>query len=194
MIQIRVLQGDEMRAIIDDIAGLRISVFRDWPYLYDGDLEYERDYLAPFAASEKAIAVCAFDKGRLVGVSTAAPMSDHASDFAQAFEGSGLDIAEIYYFAESVLLPDYRGQGIGHRFFDERETYGRRFGFTSAAFCSVIRPADHPKRPKDYVPLDAFWIKRGYVKLDHVIARFSWLDIGEKCQNDKELQFWSAKI
>jgi hypothetical protein len=25
---------------------LRIAVFRDWPYLYDGSLEYEREYLA----------------------------------------------------------------------------------------------------------------------------------------------------
>ena len=32
-------QGDELRARLDDLARLRIAVFRAWPYLYDGDTQ-----------------------------------------------------------------------------------------------------------------------------------------------------------
>ena len=45
MIDVRVLTGAALDAALDDVARLRITVFREWPYLYDGDLEYERDYL-----------------------------------------------------------------------------------------------------------------------------------------------------
>ena len=36
----------EIQAHVDELAALRIRVFRDFPYLYDGDLDYERAYLA----------------------------------------------------------------------------------------------------------------------------------------------------
>ena len=39
------LTGADVRTVLDDVARLRISVFRDFPYLYDGSLDYERDYL-----------------------------------------------------------------------------------------------------------------------------------------------------
>ena len=45
MIQTRILTGNAVGEVLDDLARLRIAVFRDWPYLYDGDVAYERDYL-----------------------------------------------------------------------------------------------------------------------------------------------------
>jgi hypothetical protein len=32
----------ELEAALDDLARLRIAVFADWPYLYEGDAAYER--------------------------------------------------------------------------------------------------------------------------------------------------------
>lgn len=43
MLTTHILTGDTLTSALDDVARLRISVFRDWPYLYDGDLEYERE-------------------------------------------------------------------------------------------------------------------------------------------------------
>ena len=42
------LTGAAATAVLDDVARLRIAVFRDWPYLYDGDAAYERDYLRAY--------------------------------------------------------------------------------------------------------------------------------------------------
>ncbi len=187
---VRPLTGSALEAALDDVARLRIEVFRVWPYLYDGDLEYERAYLQSYRDSDKAIVVGAFDGDTLVGASTGAPLTDHADDFAAAFEGSGLDLTQIFYCAESVLLPAYRGQGVGHKFFDQREGHARALGFTKCAFCSVQRPADHPMRPAQYRPLDAFWRARGYEPLPGAIAQFSWKDVGEEAESQKPLQFW----
>ncbi|NVO54281.1 GNAT family N-acetyltransferase [Rhodobacteraceae bacterium B1Z28] len=188
--RVRALTGAARSDALDDVARLRIEVFRVWPYLYDGDLDYERKYLQSYRDSEQAIVVGAFDGGRLVGASTGAPLADHAEDFAAAFDGSGLNLGDIFYCAESVLLSDYRGQGVGHQFFDLREAHARNLGFTKCAFCSVQRPTDHPMRPDEYRPLDAFWKARGYEPLPDVIAQFSWKDIGDEGESLKPLRFW----
>jgi len=194
VIEVRALTGGDLAEALPEVARLRIEVFRAWPYLYDGDLAYEERYLQSYRESERAIVVGAFDGARLVGAATGTPMEDHAEDFARAFEGTGYPLGEIFYCAESVLLPEYRGQGVGHAFFDEREAHARAFGRRFAAFCGVVRPNDHPDRPADYQPLDGFWRKRGYYPLAGVMAEFAWKDIGEAGQTRKPLQFWIRKL
>jgi GNAT superfamily N-acetyltransferase len=192
--RVEALSGPALDAALEDVAQLRIAVFRDWPYLYDGDLDYERAYLKPYRQSPRAIVVAAFDGARVIGAATGAPMAEHAEDFASALAGSGLDLARTFYCAESVLLAPFRGTGIGHRFFDLREAHARALGFSHMAFCSVIRPADHPLRPKAYRPLDSFWQKRGYAPLPGAVARFEWKDINESSASHKPLQFWSRAL
>ena len=147
VLRIETLTGAALEAALDDVARLRIAVFRDWPYLYDGDLAYEQRYMATYRDSASAIVVGAFDGDRLVGASTGTPLADHADDFARPFSGTGIDLNEVFYCAESVLLPEYRGQGAGHGFFEHREAHARALGFKKSAFCGVQRPADHPMRP-----------------------------------------------
>ena len=184
------LTGAALEAALDDVARLRMEVFRAFPYLYDGDMAYERRYVASYRDSPGAVLVGAFDGPRLVGAATGTPMADHADAFAAAFASTGSPLETVFYCAESVLLPEYRGRGIGHRFFDLREDHARGLGFTYAAFCAVIRPADHPDRPGDYRPLDAFWKGRGYAPLPGVEAEFWWRDLGDDTETAKRLQFW----
>ena len=194
MTEVRPLKGEELAAALDDVARLRIEVFRAFPYLYDGDFDYERKYLEPYRESPGAIIVGAFDAGRLVGAATGTPLADHADDFAAAFEGTGIVLDDVFYCAESVLLPAYRGQGIGHAFFEHRESHARALGFGKSAFCAVVRPKDHPMKPEGYQPLDPFWRKRGYAPLEAVVAGFSWKDLGEAEETEKPLQFWMREI
>jgi GNAT superfamily N-acetyltransferase len=189
-ITVRALTGEALEAALDDVAALRIAVFRDWPYLYDGTLDYERAYLQTYRTSAHALLVGAFEGDRLVGASTSTPMEDHAEAFAAPFAGQGIALTDIYYGAESVLLPEYRGQGIGHRFFDLREDFARSLGRKWLAFCSVTRPDDHPLRPATYRTNDAFWQGRGYAPLPGVEAEFAWKDVGESGETVKRLQFW----
>jgi GNAT superfamily N-acetyltransferase len=193
-ISVRALTGAELEAQLDAVAGLRIAVFRDWPYLYDGSLEYERDYLQTYRDSPGALLVGAFDGDRLVGASTSTPMEDHAAEFAAPFRDQGVALDAILYGAESVLLPEYRGIGLGHRFVDLREDHARRLGRTHVAFCSVIRPEDHPLRPASYRTNDAFWRGRGYQVLPGVVAEFSWKDVGQAEDSAKPLQFWMRRL
>lgn len=194
MIRVERLTGEDLARALDDVARLRIEVFRAWPYLYDGDEAYERHYLQTYRQSENAILVAAFDGDRLVGASTGTPMEDHAEDFAAAFDGQGIDLNDIFYCAESVLLPGFRGRGIGHAFFDAREGHARAMGRRYVAFCGVVRPADHPLKPKQYQPLDPFWRKRGYAPVKGAVAQFRWKDIDQSEETEHPLQFWMRAL
>lgn len=186
---IRTLTGPDVAAALDDLARLRMAVFRDWPYLYDGDAAYERAYLRAYQ-EPGAVVIAAYDGDRMVGAATGAPMERHAAAFAVAFEDRPERLEDIFYCAESVLLPAWRGQGLGHAFFDGREHHARRLGRRWSAFCAVIRPDDHPARPPDYRPLDEFWRRRGYAPLPGAVARFSWRDRGDEGESEKAMQFW----
>lgn len=189
------LNGEDIAGVLPDLARLRIAVFRDWPYLYDGTLEYEQDYLAKFAAAGGAICVVARDGDRIVGASTGAPMVEEAEEFVAPFRETGYDLARIFYCGESVLLKQYRGQGIGHRFFDLREAHARALGgFTHSAFCRVVRSDDHPLRPADYVPLDSFWSKRGYAPVPGLVTRYDWKDVDRPEETPHPMQFWMKAL
>ena len=190
-VRIERLTGSALAAAVPELARLRMMVFRDWPYLYDGTLDYEQEYLATFSSATGAVLVAAYDAGAMVGAATAAPLLESAEEFAAPFRAHGDDPAQIFYFGESVLLKAHRGKSLGHLFFDHREAHARSFGrFTLAAFCAVQRPADHPLRPQDYVPLDAFWRKRGFEKVDGLTTSFSWKDVDEPEETAKPMQFW----
>ncbi|MHB2264210.1 GNAT family N-acetyltransferase [Aliihoeflea sp. PC F10.4] len=194
MIDVRRMRREEIEARFDDLAALRIEVFRSFPYLYEGDVAYERNYLATYVTAAGAVVIGAFDGEFLVGAATATPLAQHREEFAAPFAERGLDVDDFFYFGESILQANYRGQGIGVRFFAERERAAREAGFGKCVFSAVVRPADHPMRPVDYAPLDAFWKNRGYERIDGLVTHFSWRDVGETTETDKPMEYWMKAL
>lgn len=186
--------GAQVAKLIPALAALRISVFRDWPYLYDGDLGYEENYLRDYARTSESIVVTAHADGQIVGAATGMPLEHHADSFGDALKGHSLAETDIFYCAESVLRAGYRGQGAGHAFFEAREGFARQIGRRWSMFCGVVRPKDHPARPDAFRPLDPFWRKKGYAPLQGAVARFTWRDLGDKAETEKPLQVWIKDV
>jgi GNAT superfamily N-acetyltransferase len=195
MIDVQTYAGAAVAPYLDAVAELRIAVFRDWPYLYCGDHEYEKNYLATYAQSPESLFVLAFDGPRVIGASTGIPLIDETSAFQQPFLDRGIALADVFYFGESVLLKEYRGHGLGHRFFDEREGYARRLErFSMTAFCAVERGEDDPRRPADVRANDVFWSKRGYRRQDDMFCRLEWQEIGSDGPSCHRLRFWLREL
>ena len=189
------LEGARLRSHLVDLAGLRIAVFREFPYLYEGSQDYEERYLRTYAEAEGSVIVGAFDGDRIVGAATALPLRHEPPDLTRPFEERGYGVEEVSYFGESVLLSRYRGHGIGVAFFREREAAALAHpGTRWASFCAVIRPEDHPHRPHGYVPLDAFWRKRGYEKAPGMIGHITWRDLDEEAESPKPMQSWIKRL
>ena len=188
------VRGAAIGPFIPDAARLRIAVFRYWPYLYEGDDAYEREYLRTYRDNPDSFFVVARVAGEVIGISTGIPLQAETEEVKAPFLVAGIDPASIFYLSESVLLPDWRGRGLGLRFFEERERYARSLpGIRHAAFCAVDRPADHPAHPADYMPLDSFWVKRGFAKTA-LRTGFTWKEIGEAEASPKQLTFWMKAL
>jgi hypothetical protein len=194
-ISIKHLSGMELEPWVSDLARMRITVFRDFPYLYDGTAEYEEKYLQTYMKSPESIIILALDGDKVIGASTGLPMEHETDEFQRPFLEHGYDPAKIFYCGESVLLREYRGKGIYKEFFLGREGQARKLGrFDWCSFCCVQRPADHPLRPADYVPLDAVWSKFGYVKHPELRTSYTWKDVNQAEETAHDMIFWMKAI
>lgn len=192
-LRFRSATGPALRPWLDAVARLRIAVFREWPYLYDGSLDYERDYLAAHASPD-AICVLAFDGDEVVGASTGLPLADETAAFRAPFLARGIDPATVFHFGESVLQPDCRGRGAGHAFFDAREAHARSLGrFGHTAFAAVDRDPADPRRPPGHRDHAAFWQGRGYARQPGMAMALDWDEVGTGAATHA-LTFWLRSL
>lgn len=193
-IRIEVVAGPAAATRLRDVAALRIAVFREWPYLYAGDDEYEHRYLEAYAASERSVFVLALAGECVVGASTGLPLADDAAAFQAPFLDRGIAPDTVFYLGESVLLPEYRGRGVGHAFFDRREAHARSLGgFAMTAFAAVDRDATDPRRPPGHRDNDAFWRGRGYARQPGMTMRLEWDEVDAGPRNHA-LTFWTRPL
>ena len=179
----------EILQYLEDIAALRISVFREFPYLYDGTMEYEEKYLNVYSENPNSFVELAIQNSKVVGVSTGTPLFNEPEYVTKPAQNVGLKVEETFYFGESVLSREFRGQGIGWQFMKAREDYARSLNMKQAVFCAVERPADHPRRPENFFDLKEFWTKCGFQPLN-TFGYFTWQDLDEDAESPKKMNYW----
>ncbi len=194
-VRLEIFTGSGMARLLPALADLRTEVFRDWPYLYDGDPAYEQEYLKVYADNDRAMLALAFDNDKIIGASTCLPMIGAAPEIRAPLEAKGLDPNQYFYFGESVLLRAYRGHGLGVRFFNAREAHAIADNVCdNALFYAVRREPGHAARPVDAKPLDTFWRNRGFRPLPGVSCDMSWRELGMTSQISHTLDAWCKPL
>ena len=188
------LKSNELQPWVEDLGRLRLQIFREFPYLYEGELEQELDYIGHYAQAPGSMVVLAFDGGNLIGATTCLPMGQAQAAFQEPFVKAGLDVSAIGYLGESVVLSEHRGRGLGKLFFERRESHLRQQGCQVATFCAVERPKDHPLRPEQYRPLDEYWQGLGYQRQEHLQASFRWRQVDRQAECDNILTYWTKPL
>ncbi|HMQ47974.1 MAG TPA: GNAT family N-acetyltransferase [Saprospiraceae bacterium] len=192
-LRIQSFSGAEASSYLSEIARLRIAVFREYPYLYDGSDAYEWEYLATYTQSPGSVVVVAFDGDKIIGASTGLPMEDETPNVQAPWVQNGYPVGRIFYFGESVLEQRYRGRGIGVAFFEHREAWAKTQGnFDVLTFCAVVRPENHPAKPVGYQPLNTFWEKRGFLATPFTCT-MDWKEVNQAAESTHQLQFWWKK-
>jgi hypothetical protein len=182
---------------IDVLAQMRITYFREYPYLYEGTKEYEVHYLGEY--QQKAIdayLVQAFNGDDLVGILTGcAFISDIeiVRDGAGFFREKGLSAEQYYYIGEAIIIPEYRAEKILPRLL---YTLGREVKklnrYQSLCFLTVIRHEDDERKPHNYRSTDNLWEKLGCQR-PGITASFEWPTImhDNSVQNiSNDVEFW----
>lgn len=190
-IHVRSFTGNALKPYLHSIAKLRMEVFREYPYFEEPDLEKENKYLKKAASSKESIAVLIFDGTTLVGASLGLPLILEEVAILKPFKERNLDIESYFFFGDSALLRHYRGRGIGHHFFDARESHIKHYKkFKHICFC-VPEPLNPPP---EFVSLNDFWRKRGYIHHPDFQCTLSWIDLGATHSTEKRLSFWMKDL
>jgi GNAT superfamily N-acetyltransferase len=185
------LRGEEARRYVDQLASIRLKVFWEYPYLYEGTLEYEKKYLETYFKAKNSFIFLVQDGDKIVGATTSILASEEEESFQRVFTSP----EKVFYFGESVLLHEYRGRGLGKKFFEEREAFARSIpGVKTLSFCAVERSATHPLKPADYKPLDEFWNMMGFHKSPGLTTEYEWQDRNELQSTKKKMQYWIKEI
>ncbi|MCB0420571.1 MAG: hypothetical protein KDD61_06230 [Bdellovibrionales bacterium] len=192
-VKIESVSGRELEDWLDRLAELRIEVFREYPYLYEGDIDYEREYLQTYVKSARSHIVLVLDDTKLVGASTAIHIMDESEEFKSPFIKNHYDLSNIVYFGESIIKKEYRGQGLGRRFFELRETFSKQIlsDLKWTTFCAVERECNHPLQPEGYKNLHGLWEKMGYKRIDQLKTQYRWKDIDKDIEDAKNMVFWT---
>ena len=188
--EIKIIHGKEITSYLKELSKLRMTVFREWPYLYDGDMEYEKKYLSRYAMSASSRVILCFDDKKIVGASTCIALEEENDDLKLPLKKEGLDVKDFFYLGESILLNEYRGQGFYKSFFQLREQRARELGYKMSCFCAIDRDSAHPDRPINAVELAPVWRHFGYTPLENVKMSFTWKDINEEKESKKTLSVW----
>jgi GNAT superfamily N-acetyltransferase len=167
---IQILLASHLNTLIDTIAQLRIDTFKEYPYLYSGTLEGERDFLQTYNEHQHEMVGQATVDGTLAGILTGKPLSifPEATDL---FKKEGLNPEEYYYFGEIIILSDFKNKSVDTQLFNNLEQQVKQWGYTKACLMIATDQQNHSMRPASYEDYEASLCKRlGYVKTTITIS------------------------
>jgi GNAT superfamily N-acetyltransferase len=181
-------RGAEIVKVADSLYYLAITVFREFPYLYEP--ETEENHLERYTKMENSFALMIYDGDKLAGATTASLLKEEVDMVRTPYEKAGFDPDKTFYFGESMLLPEYRGMGNYKKIMSERIKAAVESGADKASFISVIRPDNHPLKPTEYMQLKPIWNRYGFFENPHVDMKWTWKDVDKPKADLKSLTAW----
>ena len=189
------LQSKDIQDYFQEIAQLRIEIFKEFPYLYQGSFDYERNYLCRYIEASDSL-VCLVKQGDIIaGMTTAISLAQEDQDIKGQYQEQGYIPEHTCYFGESIIKKEYRNYGVGKQFFKIREEFAIENipKLKHTTFCAVKRDHSHPLRPENYFDLSEFWSKQGYQKTESHI-KMKWKDINKDKEDYKKLMIWKKSF
>lgn len=192
--------GFQVSPHVDEISKFRIKYFREYPYLYDGNMEYEREYFEGFMKDPNALVITASNNNeKIVGVITGLPLKSDA-DILKTTEEKFLEIGEnpsrYFYIGELIVDGQYRDKGVAAALLIAAESFAKSSGFDLITFSMVVREKDHPLKPLGYIGLEAACERNGY-KRNHIVIEHHWPTIfadGSVKDVNNKMEFWVKEL
>jgi GNAT superfamily N-acetyltransferase len=197
--EIKILTGSAQKALIPFIAAQRIKQYQDYPYLYDGNMQEETDYVAwCLEQPSSALAVAYIDDapiGFASGISLV-DFDDHMKGSIQAFTHANFNPHNYYYLADIMVVPAYQGNKISSLLLQAIENHARNNAYKN--ICCITENHDtHPFKPIDYVSVVEVLLSRFSYVPSSITLSFEWLTRqadGSSAQQTHILQYWIKSL
>ena len=190
----KLLTGPDAADSLDGVASLRINIFREYPYLYDGKREDELHYLKRYAEKPGSCVITVSDGDTLVGAATGIPLQYEHRKMVGPVRATGHPVDETYYVGEVLFYPAYRSRGLGQRLLSLMEEHVRSLGNYRYLTCAtVVRPDDYPLRHPDYIPIERFLARTGFKALPGVSSTITWRET-DGIDRSHPMRFWAKDL
>ena len=194
MLTFSIHTGADAVALAPHLARLHVECLSGWPHFAVKTIDYTAKYRASLTASaETNLVVLARDGDAVVGATAGMKLPKDLTEVVAALDARGMSADRAYWITQMTILGTYRGTGVSNTLSYMREDHARGLGvYDHIVFSALVRPADHPLRPSDYVPYDGMWNKRGYRHLEGADMRTRFVDSLDRPSKptDKVLQLW----
>jgi GNAT superfamily N-acetyltransferase len=191
----KTLKGNDITPYASDINTICAKVYREYPYLYEAEMDDYTYYLGLYGKSANSIIVFAFDGTKVIGMATGIPLTEYRSHYVQPFAQNKYDINKIFYVGELVLFKEYRGQGIGKQLYMTLEDSAKHTNkYNLIAFSQIDESFVKQPQPDDYKQIDGFWTKLGFVKHPELSYDASWKVIGDIDYSKHPMYFWTKQL
>ncbi|PLY03705.1 MAG: N-acetyltransferase [Desulfuromonas sp.] len=193
-VTIRILSGDAVREYLDDLASLRLEIFAEFPYLYQGKRADELAYLTSYAETDGARVILAEADGEVIGAATGMPLQHEDALLRDPVATSGADINRLYYVGELLFYRRWRGARLGQQLLATMEEKIRRLGGFDGIVCATVaRPTDHPQRPADFIPIERFLARTGFAAIPGASTRFAWREL-DGVKREQTMLLWRKAL
>lgn len=190
----QILTGSAVDDCLNDIASLRIDIFREFPYLYDGRRKDELHYLKLYSVTPDSFVIIVKEGEKVAGAATGMPLWHEATELVEPFSGTSYPVDEIFYVGELLFYPEHRNHGMGMQVVRMVEEQVRSYSTYRYLTCAtVVRPDNHPLRPADYIPIDRFLAHTGFNLLPGITTSFTWLET-DGVRRSHPMNFWIKEL
>jgi len=145
VLRFETLKSEDHSKILPALARLSIEIFREYPFCYDGDFDFEMHDLSTYVESPDARIFLALDGNSVVGFTTCKPLRYAPESVKAPLIQGKVSVDEVLYLGESTLKPEFRGRGIGKHFLSsgknmlERSWGSKRIYFLRSPVRILIR-------------------------------------------------------
>jgi GNAT superfamily N-acetyltransferase len=185
---LQIIRGPHIDKYIEELGRFRINVFREYPYLYEGTMDYERNYLSRYCKNKESILVLRTDEQGILGACTAIPLKSEDAEFMKPFAGETLE--KIFYIGEVMVRADSRLKGYGTALLSAAINLIDSRHYDKICLYTVERGLQHALKPPAYSPPEPLWNKFGFQKDSGRLAYYHWQDVTENGETQKPMHVW----
>ncbi|WGL58777.1 hypothetical protein QEJ31_09590 [Pigmentibacter sp. JX0631] len=131
-------QYEEKKKMLHYFAALRIVYFRDFPYLYVGNFEYELSYLQNYLEDPSSVFITIQKENQILGIAAGGSFANLSSSFgnvAEKFRMQGFEPKKLFYIGEVIVRSTSAGEINGAKLFKKLVHFSLDFHYEGLVFC-----------------------------------------------------------
>lgn len=191
-IQIKTFRGEEITPYTKEFIQIVDQIYREYPYLYNGDDKEYEDYLASYSKTKEAMICFAFEGKEVIGIAAGMPMSMTRKSYQKPLLANSYKLDSLFYLGEFGLKPEYHGKGIEEKMYQEIENFALAGQFKELFLFEV--ESSKPVAKKSYIPQNDFWKKNGFIRHPELNFVINWVNINEKFESPHLAIYWIKKL